>query len=63
MQKIAGDVGSIPGLGRPAGGGNDNPLQYSYLENPMDRGAWWTMVSPWGCEELTERLSMHTFTQ
>ena len=35
----AGDVGSIPGLGRTPGEGNCNPLQYSYLENPMDRGA------------------------
>ena len=35
-----GDVGSIPGLGRSLGRGNDNPLQYSCLENPMDRGAW-----------------------
>ena len=34
------DVGSIPGLGRSPGGGHDNPLQYSCLENPMDRGAW-----------------------
>ena len=34
------DVGSVPGLGRSPGGGNDNPLQYSCLENPMDRGAW-----------------------
>ena len=34
------DVGSIPGLGRYPGGGNGNPLQYSCLENPMDRGAW-----------------------
>ena len=36
-----GDMGSIPGLGRSPGGGNGNPLQYSYLENPTDRGAWW----------------------
>ena len=36
----AGDPGSIPGLGRSPGEGNGNPLQYSYLENPMDRGAW-----------------------
>ena len=36
----AGDVSLIPGLGRPPGGGNGNPLQYSSLENPMDRGAW-----------------------
>ena len=35
------DAGLIPGLGRPPGGGNGNPLQYSCLEIPMDRGAWW----------------------
>ena len=39
-----GDVGSIPGSGRSRGGGCGNPLQYSCLENPMDRGAWWAMV-------------------
>src|SRR5574337_1820165 len=33
-----------PGLGRSPGEGNDNPLQYSCLENPMDRGAWWAVV-------------------
>ena len=36
----AGDPGSIPGLGRSPGEGNGNPLQYSYLENPMDGGVW-----------------------
>ena len=36
----AGDLGSIPGLGRSPGEQNDNPLQYSCLENSMDRGAW-----------------------
>ena len=36
----AGDMGSIPGLGRPHGGGHGNPFQYSCLKNPMDRGAW-----------------------
>ena len=36
----AGDLGLIPGLGRSPGEGNGNPLQYSCLENPMDRGAW-----------------------
>ena len=51
----AGDLGSNPGLGRSPRGGNGNPLQYSCLENPMDRGAWratvygiaksWTPVS------------------
>ena len=35
-----GDLGLIPGLGRSPGEGNGNPLQYSCLENPMDRGAW-----------------------
>ena len=35
-----GDLGLIPGLGRSPGGGHGNPLQYSCLENPMDRGAW-----------------------
>ena len=38
------DVGSIPGLGRSPGGGHGSPLQYSCLENPMDRGAWWDAV-------------------
>ena len=40
----AGDMGSIPGLGRSSGGGHDNPLQYSCLENPRDRGAWWATI-------------------
>ena len=40
----AGDLGSIPGSGRFPGEGNGNPLQYSCLENPMDRGAWWATV-------------------
>ena len=40
----AGDVGSIPGLGRSPGEGNGNPLQYSCLETPMDRGAWQVIV-------------------
>ena len=44
-QRLSGEesvcnAGSIPGLGRSPGGGNDNPLQYSCLEDPMDRGAW-----------------------
>ena len=40
----SGDAGSIPGLGRFLGGGNGNPLQYSSLENPMERGGWWATV-------------------
>ena len=38
------DAGSIPGLGRSPGEGNGNPLQYSCLENPMDKGAWQATV-------------------
>ena len=38
------DVGSILVSGRSSGGGHDHPLQYSCLENPMDRGAWWATV-------------------
>ena len=43
----AGDTegeGSVLGLGRPPGGGHGNPLQYSRLGNPMDKGAWWATV-------------------
>ena len=40
----AGDAGSIPKLARSPGGGDDNPLQCSCLENSMDRGAWWATV-------------------
>ena len=40
----AGDLGSIPGSGRSPGEGNGNPLQYSCLENPMDRGTSWATV-------------------
>ena len=40
----AGDKGSIPGSGRSPGGGHGNSFQYSFLENPMDRGAWWATV-------------------
>ena len=40
----AGDLGSVPGFGRSPGGGHGNTLQYSCLENPMDRGAWWATV-------------------
>jgi len=39
-----GDMSSVPESGRSPGGGNGNPLQYSCLENPMDRGAWWATV-------------------
>ena len=53
------DSGLIPGLGRSPGEGRGNPLQYSCLENPMDRGAWGGLQSTQGCAELdtTEQLS------
>ena len=51
----AGDPGSIPGLGRSPGGGHGNPLQYSCLQNPMDRGAWWATVH--GVTKSQTRLS------
>ena len=45
------DVSLIPGLEKSPGKGNDNPLQYSCLGNPMDQGAWWATYSPWGHKE------------
>ena len=56
----AGGLGSIPGSGRSPGEGNGNPLQYSCLENPMDRGACWATVH--GVAKLQTRLSDLTFT-
>ena len=40
----AGDMSSVPGFGRSPGEGNGNPIQYSCLGSPMDRGAWWATV-------------------
>ena len=51
----AGDLGSIPELGRSPGEGNSNPLQYSCLENPMDGGAWWATV-----QRVAKRRTEHT---
>ena len=65
---FAEDVGFIPGSGRSLGGGNGSPLQYSCLENPMDRGAWratvhgvtqkWTWLSNW--EQHKAKISCKT---
>ena len=51
----AGDMGSIPGSGRSPGEGSGNPLQYSCLGNPMDRGAWWAPVHGVDCKELVTK--------
>ena len=56
----AGDPGSIPGLARSPGEGNGNALQYSCLENSMDREAWWARVH--GVTKSWTRLSDFTFT-
>jgi len=61
----AGDPGLIPGLGRSPGEGNGYPLQYSCLENSMDRGAGWATVSMGSQKELamtTEQLSVRIST-
>ena len=50
----AGDVGSVPGLGRSPGGGHGNPLQYSRLENFMDREAWRAIVQRVTVSDTTE---------
>ena len=54
--RVAGGAGSIPESERSPGGGHSNPLQYSCLENPMDRGAWWATVHM----VAKKQLSMHT---
>ena len=56
----AGDSGSIPGSGRSPGVGNGNPLQYSCLENSLNRGTWWARVH--GVTESQTRLSTHMHT-
>ena len=58
-----GDLGSIPGLGRSPGEGNGNPLQYSCLENPMNRGAWRATVHGVAKEsDMTKQLNNNIIT-
>jgi len=62
----SGDASLIPGSGRSSGEGNGTPLQYSCLENPMDRGAWWAIVhgvaKSWNdwMTKLSEKLLYNT---
>ena len=58
----AGDTGLIPVLGRSHGGGNGNPLQYSCLENSLDRGAWWATAYG-AAKSWTRHTQTHTHTQ
>ena len=65
LQACAGDIrdsGSILGLGRSPGGGHGNPLQYSCLKNPMDRGAWWATVQRVTKSQTQLSNSAHTHT-
>ena len=61
-----GDMGSIPGSGKSPGGGHENPLQYSCLENAMDRGVWWATVhsaakTQTKLKQLSIRVHIETF--
>ena len=59
----AGDLGLIPRSGRSPGGGNGNPLQYSWLENSMDRGAWWATVRGPKESDKSEHFGVHDLGQ
>ena len=54
------DTGSIPGSGRSPGGGHGNPLQYSCLQNPMDRGAWWAAIHRVPESDTTDIIHAHS---
>ena len=57
----AGETDLIPGLGRSPGERKGNPLQYSCLENPMDRGAWWPILQGVTEPDMTEQLILSLF--
>ena len=58
----SGDVGLIPGSGRSPGEGDDNPLQYSCMVNPIDRGAWWATVLEVTKSHMRLSTLTHTMT-
>ena len=57
------ETGTIPGLGRSPGGGQGNPLQYSCLGNPVERGGWWATVPGVAKSQDTTEVTWHTCTQ
>ena len=59
--EVARDVGWIPGLGISSRGGNGNPLQYSCMENHMNRGTWWAMVYGLAKELDTTKVTEHAY--
>ena len=60
LSASAGNVGSIPGSGRSSGAGDSNPLQYSCLENPMDRGAGYEATVHRAAKSQTQLKQLHT---
>ena len=57
----SGNMGSVPGWGKSPGEGNGNPLQYSCLGNPIDRGAWWARVYRETCKFQVYNIEVHNF--
>ena len=63
MQEAQADVSLIPGLGRSSEGGHGNPLQYSCLENPMNRGTWWATVHRVAKESDKTEVTEHAYSR
>jgi len=61
MQETQTDMSSVPGSARSPGGGHGHPLQYIFMENPMDRGAWWAAVHRVSGSDTTEATEHEPF--